>query len=413
MNYPEKRTFALIIAVTILVSGIVGGLAGFLAADSLAKSRPFLDRFEKVAEGRLGPRVPGDTSVATVAANASPAVVSIIVSKDLPKLNQGDYQDFFQRFMSPDDYKRMFGREPASPDAGNGNNDLKQEVGGGSGFFVSANGLIVTNKHVVQDESAEYTVVTSKGDRLPAKVLGRDPSNDLAVLKVEGKDFPTLELGDSASLKPGQSVVAIGNALGEFSNTVSSGVISGLSRSITAQNGGFEAERLNGLIQTDASINPGNSGGPLLDMSGKVIGINVAVAQDAQNIGFALPINQVKTVIDGVQKEGRIIRAWLGVRYIPIDRELAQKEKLAKDFGALVVRGDRPEDKAVMQDSPADRAGLKEKDIILEANGEKITGENPLVQIIAKTRPGDKLEMKVWRDGKELKLTATLEELKQ
>lgn len=405
MSTQEKRSFAIILVISIIVGGVVGGLAGFSAADSMARSQPFLDRVEKVLGAKLPALTPGDTSAVRVVDAASPAVVSIIVSKDLPKLDQGGYSDFFRRFLSPEDYSRMFGNQP------NGGTE-KQEIGGGSGFFVSADGLVVTNKHVVADEAAEYTVVTNQGKRFAAKVLGRDPSNDLAVLKVDGKNLPVLEFGDSSTLKPGQPVVAIGNALGEFSNTVSTGVISGLSRSITAQSGGG-SEQLMGLLQTDASINPGNSGGPLLDMSGRVIGINVAIAQGAQNIGFAIPANQIKATVDGVRQNGRIVRAWLGVRYVMITPEMAAKEKLAKEQGALVVRGDRPGDSAVMQDSPADKAGLQEKDIITEVNGQKISQDNPLSQVVANAKPGDRLDMKVWRDGSEKKLTATLEELKQ
>lgn len=405
MTTQEKRNYLIILIVSIIVSGVVGGLAGFSAADSLARSQPFLERFEKVLGNKMPSYTPGDTSAIKVAESAGPAVVSIIVSKDLPRLDQGGYNDFFRRFMSPEDYDRMFGDQPSG-------DTEKKEIGGGSGFFVSKDGLIVTNKHVVDDETAEYTIVTSTGQRLSAKVLGRDPSNDLAVLKVEGKDFPMLEFGDSAQLKPGQPVIAIGNALGEFSNTVSTGVISGLSRSITAQSGGG-SEQLMGLIQTDASINPGNSGGPLLDMAGRVIGINVAIAQGAQNIGFTIPANQIRATVDSVRQNGRIVRAWLGVRYVVITPEMVIKEKLAKDSGALVVKGDRPEDSAVMQNSPADKAGLKEKDIIIEANGQKITPDNPLSLIIANAKPGDRLELKVWRDGKEKDLSALLEELKQ
>lgn len=406
MTTGEKRNYFIILLIAVIVSGVVGGLAGFTAADSVARSQPFLEQLQKVVTGNAAdPRVylpSSQISIVGVVDQASPAVVSIIVTKDLPRFQRSD-SDLFRRF---------FGEEfPVQPDQ---DNPLeKQQIGGGSGFFVSADGLIVTNKHVVADEAAEYTVVTTKGDRYTAKVLARDPANDLAVLKVEGKDFPVLELGNSDELKIGQSVIAIGNALGEFSNTVSTGVVSGLSRSITAAGqGGRDSEQLLGLIQTDASINPGNSGGPLLNTAGKVIGINVAVAQGAQNIGFAIPINQVTTAIQSVREHGRLIRAWLGVRYQLINDDIAKEQKLPKDYGALLVKGDNDSEAAIIKDSPAAKAGLQEGDIILSANGKDITEENPLSLTISRAKPGDKLELVIWRDGKERTLIVTLEEMK-
>lgn len=414
MNTSDKKQYLILLVVAVIISGVIGGLAGFVAADSLARSSSFLDHIEKIVLGKVENTKPelmhGSLQSPTVEVvdKVSPAVVSIIVSKDLPKLNnQANYPDFFRQFMG-DDFDRFFNNQ----NQGEGGGTEKQEVGSGSGFIISADGLVVTNRHVVADEKAEYTVVTNKGDRYTAKVLGRDPVNDLAVLKIEGSNFPVLNLGTSEHLKAGQSVIAIGNALGEFSNTVSTGVISGLSRSIDAFGSGLSSERLIGLIQTDASINPGNSGGPLLDSEGNVIGINVAVAQNAQNIGFAIPIDQAKATIDSVKQNGRLVRAWLGVRYVIITPDSAKENKLAKDYGALVVRGDKPEELAVIADSPAAKAGLKENDIIMEVNGQKITEDNPLASLISRAKPEDKLTLKVWRDGKELSVAVTLEEMK-
>lgn len=413
MTTSEKRNYFILLIVSIIVSGVVGGLAGFMAADSVSQSTSFLNRIEKVLMPKLATNQRAATidndSTVQVVDKVSPAIVSIVVTKDLPKAgSQFGNQDFFRQFLG-DDFDKFFGGQGSTDDT----KKEKQEVGSGSGFIISKDGLVVTNRHVVSDETAEYTVVTNKGDKHSATVLARDPVNDLAILKIEGQDFPILELGDSSQLKPGQSVIAIGNALGEFSNTVSTGVISGLSRSIDAFGGrNIGSERLIGLIQTDASINPGNSGGPLLDSTGKVIGINVAVAQNAQNIGFAIPIDQVKATISSVQENGRLVRPWIGVRYLSITPELANAQNLPKDFGAWVTNGDQPNEPAVMENSPAAKAGLENGDIIFEVNGENIDINNPLATIVSKLKPGDILELKIIRDGKEKTISVTLEEMK-
>jgi len=387
MTNLEKQSFLTTVIISVIISGLIGGFAGFSAARSFTQSRPNQDHGQYVT--------PDQSSIVTVVEKATPAVVSIIITKDLPKITTFD--PFSGTFNLPD---------PNQP-------TQKQEIGGGSGFIISSDGYVVTNKHVVVDTEAEYTVLLNNGDKHPAKVLARDPSNDLAILKIDGKNFPTLQLGDSDSLKVGQSVIAIGNALGEFRNTVSTGVVSGLARSITASSGPSSSERLLGLIQTDASINPGNSGGPLMDTTGQVIGINVAVAQGAQNIGFALPINQVKQTIESVRKNGRLVRAWLGVRYVLITPELAKANQLPKDYGALIIRGDQQTDLAIIPGSPADKAGLVEDDIILEVNGKKIDENNPLAQIVAQAQPGDTLTFKVLHKGSEKEVQIKLEEMKQ
>ena len=413
MYNQEKRNFFLLLLISIIISGVVGGLAGFMAADSVAKSGHFVDRLGKLIAGQLpltSLTPASNEPIVAMVDRVSPAVVSIIISKDLPKIDQRvGSNDFFRQFLGPD-FDSFFRQTPGNNSSSNGETE-KQQIGSGSGFIVSKDGFVVTNRHVVADEAAEYTIVTSKGDRHTAKVLGRDPVNDLAILKIDGDNFPFLNLGTSDELKPGQSVVAIGNALGEFSNTVSTGVISGLARSINASSGGA-SERLIGLIQTDASINPGNSGGPLLNVQGEVIGINVAIAQGAQNIGFAIPINQAKATIDSVRQNGKLIRPYLGVRYVIINEEVAKAQKLSKDYGAWIVKGDLLGEVAVVADSPAARAGLQENDIILEVNDKKITEDNPLATVISIAKPGDKLDLKVWRSGKERKISVTLEEMK-
>ena len=346
-----------------------------------------------------------DSAVTSIAEHASPAVVSIIISKEVP-----NYQNVLPfGFGFPFD---PFGSNDGSSSADRSGTQ-KQQVGGGTGFFVSEDGMIVTNKHVVSDTKAEYTVMTNDGKEYPAKVLARDPYQDIAIVKVEGSGFPVLNLGDSANLKTGQTVVAIGNSLGEFSNTVSRGIISGLKRSLTAGSGnGRQNEHLSNIIQTDAAINPGNSGGPLIDINGDVIGVNVAMAQGAQNIGFALPINLVKRDISQVSESGKISIPFLGIRYIPVDKALQAENNLGFDYGVMVQRGQKFSDLAVIPGSPADKAGIVENDIILEINGEKIDEKNQLTDLIGKYNIGDTIMVKISHRGEAKEIRVVLEERK-
>jgi serine protease Do len=329
---------------------------------------------------------------------ACPAVVTIVISRDLPKI-EGFY--FFpygsQEFVVP---KMKKGKRE------------KTKIGGGSGFIVSPDGYIITSNHVVAERDADYTVIYEPNKTYPAKVISRDPINDVAILKINIKNFPYLELGDSDKIELGETVIAIGNALGEFHDTVSTGVISGLSRYITAFSGlSRQAEMLRGLIQTDAAINPGNSGGPLVNIEGKVIGINTATVMGAQNIGFAIPINYAKKDLEEVKKYGKIKRPFLGVKYIILNKEIADKDKLPVDYGALIVREVLGES-AIITGGAAEKAGLKEFDIILECQGEKITEENPLSHILQKCEVNQEISLKVLRAGKEINLKAKLEEKK-
>ena len=265
------------IIVMTLVALIAGFVGGFVSKDI------FLN--QKSGQNQNENSVRTIKTIPEVVKQVSPAVVSIIVSKYVSILQQEYYNPFGEN--SP--FKILI---PRIVEKGK---ELK-EVGGGSGFIISADGLIVTNKHVVLDEDAEYTLLTNDGNKFPAQVLARDSAQDVAILKIDATNLPTVILGNSDSIEIGETVIAIGNALGEFRNTVSSGIISGLMRSITAGGGGF-SEQLDQVIQTDAAINSGNSGGPLLNLYGEVIGINTAVATNAENIGFAIPINQVKPSI--------------------------------------------------------------------------------------------------------------------
>jgi len=333
-----------------------------------------------------------------IAKKVCPAVITVVITKDLPKI-EGFY--FFP-----------FGREGfILPRIGKGKKE-KTKIGGGSGFIVSSDGLVLTSQHVVSDPEANYTVILEPQKKYPAKVISRDPVNDIAVLKIEEKNLPYLELGDSDKIELGETVIAIGNPLGEFHDTISAGIISGLSRYITAF-GGFTQEKakLKGLIQTDAAINPGNSGGPLVDMEGKVIGINSAMVFGAQNIGFAIPINYVKKDLEEIKKFGKVKRPFLGIRYILLNKEIAEQNKLPVDYGALIIR-ERLGEEAVIKGSSAQKAGFQEYDIILEMDGEKITEKNPLAEILQKFEVGQEINSKILREGKEITLKTKLEEKK-
>ncbi len=271
----------------------------------------------------------------------------------------------------------------------------------GTGFIVDANGIILTNDHVVEDTDISYTIVTKDKKTFPVKKIDRDSLNDLAILQVEAVGLPTVELGDSDNLQVGQTVVAIGNALGRFDNTVTVGVISGIGRGVTASDSfGIRSETLENVIQTDAALNPGNSGGPLLDLSARVIGINFAVTEGAQNIGFVIPINRAKVVLEQFREVGRIIKPFLGVAYQLINKDIADIRGLPQ--GAFVQR--------IVEDSPAEKAGIKRGDIITKFAGSQISEEQTLATIISKYKVGDSVEIEVFRDGKTLTLKATLTE---
>lgn len=278
---------------------------------------------------------------------------------------------------------------------------LEQNIGSG---FAIAPDLIVTNKHVVADPDATYTILTNDSKTLTVTNISRDPLNDLALLKIDSKVLVPIELGDSSKIKLGQVVIAIGTPLGEFPNTVTSGIVSGLGRGITAGSP-YEkfVERLDGVIQTDAAINPGNSGGPLLDSKGKVIGINTAVSAQSQNIGFAIPVDVLKELYENYQSSGdKISRPYLGVRYQMISQKNAVINEVPE--GAYVVE--------VVDPSPASKAGIAEEDIITELDGQRIKGEDDkiLQKVISSKKVGDSVSVTLWRDGKEKKMTLNLDQ---
>lgn len=283
---------------------------------------------------------------------------------------------------------------------------VSEQQGAGTGFIFTNDGYILTNKHVASDLNASYTVFTADGKKYDAKAVAQDPSNDLAIIKIEATGLPVVDLGDSDKLQVGQWVIAIGNALGQLQNTVTVGVVSARERQLTAGGYGDQTERLENLIQTDAAINSGNSGGPLVNMKGQVVGINTAVANGAQSIGFAIPINSAKTAIQSFQKDGKIVRPQLGVRYAMVDSELASVYKLPVDYGAMVNGTQNAP--GVIPGGPAAIAGLENGDIITALNDERIDQNNPLGSMIQKYNPGDEIEITYLRGNKENKTKAVL-----
>lgn len=383
-----KKQFLVFLILILLLSSFCGFLAGTISGkhfyseikNYLQKLNIQLPEQKVIEENVYIPQTSQEAEIINVFKEVSPSVVSIVITKDVPKyINPFEGFPFFE-IQVPNEME-------------------KKEIGGGTGFIVSSKGMIVTNKHVVLDTNAEYTVLTNDGKKFPAKVLARDPGQDLAIIKIEGNNLPVVKLGDSENLQIGQTVIAIGNVLGEFRNSISVGVISGLGRTISASGGGFY-ETIEDVIQTDAAINPGNSGGPLLNLKSEVIGINTAMASGAENIGFAIPINKVKKAIEQVKTFGKIVYPFLGVRYVLITEEIQKKNNLAVNYGALIARGSQGEP-AITPGSAAQIAGIREGDIILEFNNEKITPENSLAKIIMKYNPGDKVVLKILRGTQE------------
>ncbi len=316
-----------------------------------------------------------ESVIIDVVEKVSPSVVTVSISTNRISANPFG--------LNPFDPFDIFNDTPRSTQK------IEQDIG--TGFVVSQDGMIVTNKHVVSDVQAKYKVITKDDKTYEVQKIFRDPVNDLAIIKINETNLKPVDLGDSSKLKVGQMAIAIGTALGEFRNTVTVGVISGMGRGITAGSP-FEGyvERLDNVIQTDAAINPGNSGGPLLNSSGQVIGINTAVSSEGQNIGFALPINIVKESLDQFGKSGKFERPYLGVRYKMITRDLALLNEVPE--GAYVQE--------VITDSPADKGGIVDGDIIVKIDNQKLTdNDQGLAKIIASKKVGDKVSIEIWRDG--------------
>jgi len=342
----------------------------------------------------LGQRqvVDEESVVTKVVEKATPSVVTVSISK-IKVLNSNPYgYDIFGNFFGIPN-PRGQAREQ----------NVEQDIG--TGFIIDSDGLIVTNRHVVSDASAKYRVVIGKDEVVEVKEIYRDPINDLAILKVDKKGLVPVVMGDSDKLKVGQTVIAIGTALGEFRSTVTKGVISGLGRGIEAGSYFEGTEKLSNVIQTDAAINPGNSGGPLLDSSGEVIGVNVAISQSGQNIGFALPINMVKESINNFKSTGEFERPYIGVSYQQISKQAALLNEVP--MGAYVQE--------VIPDGPAMKAGIREEDIIIEIDGQKLTGNigESLAEVVSKKKVGQTVKLKIWREEKEMNLEVKLEKRKE
>lgn len=372
---------------------LMGSFIGGALADRV-NGLKILDKFLKkgadnlaVIEGKK--EIVDEESVVTRAVEeATPSVVTVSISKT--RILSADPFDFFGDFFG-------FG----NPGRGQ-TQEQKIEQDIGTGFIISADGLIATNKHVVSDVEAKYKVVIGKDEVAEVKNIYRDPVTDLAILKVDRTGLKPVKLGDSDKLKVGQTVIAIGTALGEFRSTVTTGVISGLGRGITAGSPFEGSEKLDNVIQTDAAINPGNSGGPLLNSSGEVIGVNVAVSKSGQNIGFALQVNLVKESIDNFKTTGEFERPYLGVSYRMISKQTALLNDVPA--GAYVQE--------VIKDGPSDKAGVEAGDIITEIDGKKLADDPAvagLATLINKKKIGESVKLKIWRDGKEIELEARLE----
>ena len=312
-----------------------------------------------------------ESAVIDVVEKASPAVVSILADTVEFDLNRGPVQS---------------------------------QQGIGTGFIIDPSGIILTNNHVVSDRTIKYTVLTKDNKKFSVKKIDSDPGNDFAIIKIDAKNLPALKLGDSDSLRVGQKVIAIGNALGRFTNTVTVGVVSGIGRGVTASDSlGVSQETLENVIQTDAALNPGNSGGPLLDLSGNVVGINFAVSQAAENIGFVIPVNRVKPIISQYQKTGKIVRPYMGVSYQIISKDVASVQGIPE--GAFI--------RQVVPEAAADQAGVRTGDIITKIDDQEVNETNTLSSILSKYKVGDTVELLINRDGRNIKLKLKLGEAPQ
>lgn len=399
----DKRHIVFVVLAAVLAGAVGGGIAGAVVTTPGNEILPWIQKTvlnTATENDNISRTVRVEEESATISAvrRVSPSVVSIIISKEVSFNTTGELFPFDEFFGFP------FEERPTTP------NGEKREVGGGTGFIIGSDGLILTNRHVVDDPDAEYKVVLADGREFQGTVVGVDPIIDLGLIKIDIQGLPPVELGDSDSLQIGETVIAIGNTLSELPNTVTKGVVSGLARRIVAGDGAGRSEVIEEAIQTDAAINPGNSGGPLVNLSGHVIGLNVAVSRPAQGVGFAIPINTATASIKSFRESGKIVRPWLGVRYVLLTPEAAKANNLPVDYGALIASGGGASEPAVVAGSPAEAAGLRGGDIILEIDGKRIDEDETLASAIARKKTGDAVVLKIRRGDAELTIQATLGE---
>jgi len=382
----SNRPMVVFFSILGFLAGIVGSFVGIAAVSSSATMQKALgittSNTGLPVSSRIGNiTVKEDSGVISSVKKVSPAVVSIIYTKDVRVFNP---------FLSPFDDQ---------------NETIEQQQGGGTGFVITSDGLIATNRHVANIDGAEYSVISADGKKYDAKVVSKDPIYDFAILKIDVKGLPTVEFGDSDDLEVGQRVIAVGNTLGEFQNSVTVGVLSGKERTIQASDqAGSSVQSVDNLLQTDAAINEGNSGGPLVNLKGQVIGINTATTAkgQAEGVGFAIPINSLKTAIDSISKYGKIVRPHIGIRYATVDEKIIAIKGMKKAEGVLIVGDESQSLPAIVPGSPADKAGLKEGDVILKINNDEIKAGNSLTRLLSQYQPGDEVTLKILREDKEL-----------
>ena len=370
----EQTARRLLLLASCLGLGFAGGYIGSHGNASLSTATPKARQQIIASESQL---------INQIAKDVSPSVVSVNVTSVATR-------------------QSLFGQTQS------------QQQSAGTGVIIDSNGTVITNRHVVPAGTEKVSVTLSDGTKLDdVTVIGRTSESDtldIAFLKINDKKGKTLSaatIGDSSKVLVGDKVVAIGNALGQFQNTVTSGIISGFGRSIQAgDETGSSSETLQNLFQTDTAINQGNSGGPLVNTSGEVIGINTAIAGNAENIGFAIPINDVQGLISSVLKDGKLQRPYLGVRYVSLTDDYAYEYNLSVKRGAYLAPSTNGS--SILTDSPAAKAGLQEKDIITKIGDDEVNENNSLTSILGRHKVGDKVTLTVIREGKQITLTATL-----
>jgi serine protease Do len=402
MQETVKKFLQTWIVIALAGAAFVGAVCGAVTSLLVATSfQPLLSHLnpndsQRAVESKIVEMIEEESAAIAVVKKVTPAVVSIVVKKERGSRN--NIQNGFN--VGP-----FFFSQPVVE----GEDDSSElvSVGGGTGFFITEDGYVLTNRHVVNVPDAKFVIVTNDNVEIPATLVDIDPFQDIAILDVEGQGFPIVELGDSDKIRIGSTVIAIGNTLSEFRNTVTKGVISGINRRITTGNS-VSTEIIEKAIQTDAAINPGNSGGPLINLLGEVVGINTAVSFDGQAVGFAIPINEAKRAVSDVREFGRIVRPWIGVRYALV--QPTETSAVKYEIGARVVGGDQPGEEAVVSGSPSDLAGVKEGDIILAVDEEYLSKDKGLAELISQYGPGDTVTLSVLREDDVINIEIKLAE---